>query len=69
MPVTQSQIDALNDAIASGVLVVRTGDRTLQYNSLDALRRARDDMKRELAAASTAAPSKLIQLHHGGRGY
>jgi hypothetical protein len=42
MALTQTDLDALDAAIASGVLTVRTGDRTITYQSIAELKAARD---------------------------
>lgn len=73
MAVTQSDIDALNRAIADGVRSVTIRGQTVIYNTTDSLITARDDMKRQLAeeqaAATQAYPSRRTLLSHAGRGY
>lgn len=73
MPVQQSDIDALNRAIADGVRSVTIGGETTIYNTTDSLIRARDDMVRQLAeqnaATSGVRPNRRTYLYHGGRGY
>lgn len=73
MPVTQADIDALTEALATGERVVRKGDKTIEYRSVDELRTARDLLLAELNAA-TAADTGVVRprqtrLYHGGRGY
>jgi len=73
MPVQQSEIDALNEAIASGERLVRFADRTIEYRSVDELIRARDDRLRQMqseqdTAAGVTRP-RQIRIYHGGRGY
>ncbi|HEX7127290.1 MAG TPA: hypothetical protein VF406_16150 [Thermodesulfobacteriota bacterium] len=54
---TQADIEALEAAIASGVLTVRAPDgRTVTYQSTEAMLQALAMMKRELAEASGATP-------------
>lgn len=69
MPVTQSQIDDMNAAIARGERRVSSGERSVEYHSIADLIRARDDLARQLAAQTAQRASPLIQIHHGGRGY
>jgi hypothetical protein len=42
MALTQTDLDALDAAIASGVLTVKTSDRTVTYYSIAELKAARD---------------------------
>ncbi len=70
MPVTQSDIDALNTAIASGERLVRKADgTTVEYRSVADLIRARDSLRAELAAAEGRQRVRAIKLYHAGRGY
>jgi hypothetical protein len=46
---TQEQLDALNAAIAAGVLEVRYADKTVRYADMNAMLRARALMKKEIA--------------------
>lgn len=72
MPVTQSDIDKLNAAIASGERQVTIGDTSVTYNTTDSLIKARDDMRAELRAQERAAlgrrTNKHVRLYHAGRG-
>lgn len=52
MAFTQSQLDALETAIAQGTLRVRFADREVIYRSLDEMKQIRDMMKRELYPTS-----------------
>lgn len=45
---TQSDLDAINKAIATGALKVKYNDREVTYRSLDELLQARDLIKRAL---------------------
>lgn len=73
MPVTQSDIDALNSAIAAGERMVRYRDRTVEYPTISELIAARNDLRTELAAQEQAASStprpRITYLTQIGRGY
>lgn len=74
MPVTQSQIDALNDAIASAERQVTNGSQSVTYRSIDDLKKARDDLQaqldaQEIAAGNKTPRSKQTYLYYGGRGF
>lgn len=56
MAFTQPQLDALDEAIAGGVLTVRTADgKLVTYQSMSDLLKARDLVASSLAASSGAA--------------
>lgn len=73
MAVTQADIDALNEAIASGVRSVTIGGVTTIFNTTDSLIRARNDLQAQLNAltAQTTGKRKVKQtlLFQNGRGY
>ncbi|OQA32894.1 MAG: hypothetical protein BWY57_01621 [Betaproteobacteria bacterium ADurb.Bin341] len=72
MPVSQSDIDALNTAIAQGERVIRKGDKSIEYRSIDELISARDDLVRrqvDEAVQAGANRPKQTRLYHGGRGF
>lgn len=74
MPVTQAQIDAINEAIASGEKQVAMGAQQVTYRSIAELKVARDDLMRQLEiqqAADNGTPvkSRQTRLYHAGRGY
>lgn len=70
MPVLQSDIDALNQALRNGERVVRSDGVLVEYRSIDELIRARDDLTAQMAAENTASPrSRQAILTHGGRGF
>jgi hypothetical protein len=73
MAVTQSQIDQLNAAIASGERQVTLGSQSITYRSIDDLIKARDDMRRQLdeqnAAAAGDTVKRRARLYYAGRGY
>jgi hypothetical protein len=52
MALTQTDLDALDAAIASSVLTVRTNDRTVTYRSMDELQAARAHVASVLATSS-----------------
>lgn len=56
MAFTQTQLDALEAAIASGTLEVRYGDKSVRYQSTADMIRARDVMRDQLGI--TAASSR-----------
>lgn len=71
--VTQADIDALNEQIASGVRSVTIGDQTITHNPAAALIAARDDMVRQLAVQEARAAGKRkprqVLICFTGRGY
>jgi hypothetical protein len=72
MSITQSDIDAMNEALASGERMVRHGDKTVEYRSIDELIRARDQLQALLdaAAGKPSGPlSRQTRLYHAGRGF
>lgn len=74
MPVTQAQIDAINEAIASGEKQVAMGAQQVTYRSIAELKDARNDLMRQLEiqqAADNGTPvkSRQTRLYHAGRGY
>lgn len=48
MAYTQTQLDELEAAIASGSLIVKFGDKQVQYRSLDEMKKIRDDIRKAL---------------------
>lgn len=54
MAFTQSDLDAVNTAIASGELKIEVQGRMVQYRSVDELVTARNIIKDELAAAAVS---------------
>ncbi len=58
---TQSDLDALDLALTNGrKRVIYADGRSIEYHSLDEMRRLRKDMKGELeAAASTVNPRRV----------
>lgn len=70
MAYTQTDLARIEKAIAKGERVVWFGDRRVEYRSIDELRKAREDIKRELAGTDTAATPRprQVRLHHAGKG-
>ena len=58
MAFTQSQLDALEAAIASGTLEVRTGDKSVRYHSLDEMIKLREVIRNQLNADAQTPTSR-----------
>ena len=70
MSVTQSDIDAINSAIASGERLVRKADgTTVEYRSVADLIRARDDLQAKVVDAEGGPRVRATRLFHAGRGF
>lgn len=73
MPVLQSDIDALTEALATGERMVRKGDKVVEYRSVDEIIAARNVLQAqfdgETATASGTPRPRQTRLYHGGRGY
>ncbi len=73
MAVTQTDIDALNRAIASGTRSVTIGGQTVIYNTTESLIKARNDLQAQLSAQSAQASGtrrpKQTLLFQSGRGF
>lgn len=70
MPITQTDIDRLNTAIASDERQVTIGGETVIYRSIADLIRARDDLLTQIAQQNaTERRQKITKLVYGGRGY
>jgi hypothetical protein len=57
MAYTQTDLDNVKAAIASGEQSVEVGGRKVVYRSVEELRKARDDIATELAGASSSGTS------------
>jgi len=67
---TRADVDKLDRAIASGTLSVRYGDRTITYQSTDAMIKARKLMLSEVEPAEGKTPRRrTFRLYQSGRGY
>ena len=71
MAVTQSDIDNLNQAIATGARSVTLGGQTITYNTTQSLTAARNDMRAQLDAQSPDRKRRHRQtlLYQSGKGY
>jgi hypothetical protein len=58
MAFSQAQLDALEAAIASGTLEVRTGDKSVRYHSLDEMIKLRDVIRNQLNADAQTQTSR-----------
>jgi len=63
MAFSQAQLDALEAAIASGTLEVRTGDKAVRYQNTADMIRARDIMRDQLTAASPAERNSAASFY------
>lgn len=59
MAFTQTDLDAVNAAVASGELKIEVAGRMVMYRSIDELIKARDLIQAELAATATAGTSAV----------
>jgi hypothetical protein len=62
---TQTQLDALDAAIARGVLTVRYADREVTYQSIDAMLKARAVMAQSIAAAAGTSSTRYAAHDKG----
>jgi hypothetical protein len=64
MAFTQTQLEALEAALASGTLRVSFEGRSLEYRSIDELKKAIAEVKAALAAGDPARPrSRVIRVY------
>lgn len=57
---TQADLDALNDAIATGARRVSYNGQTVEYRSLSEMREVRDEMERQLGIVTTKRRSRAV---------
>lgn len=69
MTVSQTDIDALNAALANGEKQVVIDGQSVTYRSVSDLIAARNDLQEQLNRLSTNRRSKRTQLYYQGRGY
>ncbi len=74
MPILQTDIDALTEALATGERMVRKGDKVVEYRSVDELLAARNALQAQFdaeqaTAGTVSARPRQTRLYHGGRGY
>lgn len=68
MAYTREDLEAVNKAIASGVLKVRYGDKEVQYSSVNDLIRAKQHIVAELNAESGRRKSWVFRIRNKGKG-
>lgn len=59
---TDQQLQALRDALATGVRRVRFGDREIEYRTVDELKQAIAAAEADVAKGSGAAPVRQIRV-------
>lgn len=62
---TQTDIDAIEAAIASGTLSITNGDKTITYRSISEMLKARDSMKAAISGAAGRSMTTLAQFSKG----
>ncbi len=62
MALSQSDLDNIDAAIASGKLSVRFGDRQVTYQTVDDLLKARNHIAEELATASNKPIRRQLRI-------
>lgn len=71
MAFTQTQLTALEEAIASGALIVKYADKQVTYNSMKDMLALRDVMRRDLGQIQSNStrirPTVSSGLERGGR--
>lgn len=74
MAVTQADIDALNEGIASAERQIVHGSQSVTYRSIEDLIAARDDLQRQKDAQEVSAGTKARRIrrtkwYFAGRGF
>lgn len=73
MAVTQTDIDTLNAAIATGEKAVILDGQSISYRSISDLIAARNDLQEQLNRAAAIANNrrrpKRVGMYYSGRGY
>ncbi len=62
---TQTQLDALEEAISTGTYQVMYGNKMVTYRSLDEMLKLRDRMKKELGLISGSSSKKYGEFDKG----
>jgi hypothetical protein len=62
MAYTEQQLQALRDALATGVRRVRFGDREIEYRTIDELRAAIAAAEAEIAKDNATAVTRQIRV-------
>jgi hypothetical protein len=65
MPFTLEQLQALEDAMATGAKTVKYGDKETEFRSLADMHALRDQMRDELGITDPAAKRRLISYNKG----
>lgn len=65
MAFTLQQLQALDDAIAQGVMQVTYGNKIVMYKSLDEMLRVRNLMARELGLTNEKGERKFAEFNKG----
>ena len=63
MTYTQSDLDAIKQAIASGELEVAYSDKKVKYRSINELIKAKNMIEKELAAESGTRPARMYRVN------
>jgi hypothetical protein len=66
MAITQTQLDALDEAIASGTLEVWYDHKKVEYRSLDEMMQIRRWMQAEIARAGGPRNRRRVARYHNG---
>ena len=70
MAIGTDELDAINSAIASGVLTVRHADgRQVTFRSMTELKEARDDILERQRADCGTRKRRTMRVQQTGRGY
>lgn len=69
MAYTNDDVTKLERAIAKGVLTVQYADRRVTYQSLESMRKLRQEMKDEIAATAGTPRRRTMRVFQSGRGY
>lgn len=64
----QTRIDAIEKALATGVLTVRHGETTTTYRSLEEMLKIRADLEDQLAIANGTTRRRLRYVYQSGKG-
>jgi len=66
MAYTQTQLDALEEAIAEGALTVQYQDKRVTYRSLAEMETIRAAMRRALGLEANSGPRTAVPRHTNG---
>ncbi|MEQ6290524.1 phage head-tail joining protein [Vogesella sp. GCM10023246] len=68
MAFTQTQLDAIEKALARGERVVQYADRRVEYRSVAELIELRNTIQRDLAQQNGQLRKRSHRLYHAGKG-